>query len=44
MGINLRTIRDDDLEMIMNWRMRPDITKYMNTNPKLTLEGQRKWL
>lgn len=44
MGIKLRTIQDDDLEMIMNWRMRPDITKYMNTNPKLTLEGQRKWL
>lgn len=44
MGIKLRTIRDDDLEMIMNWRMRPDITKFMNTNPKLTLEGQRRWL
>ena len=44
MGITVRAIRDDDLEKIMNWRMRPDITKYMNTNPRLTLEGQKKWL
>ncbi|MCR5796743.1 MAG: UDP-4-amino-4,6-dideoxy-N-acetyl-beta-L-altrosamine N-acetyltransferase [Eubacterium sp.] len=44
MNISLRDIRGDDLEMIMKWRMDPDITRYMNTNPKLTLEGQRKWL
>jgi RimJ/RimL family protein N-acetyltransferase len=24
--------------------MDEDITRYMNTNPKLTLEGQKKWL
>lgn len=44
MGASLRKIKEDDLEMIMNWRMDPDITRYMNTNPKLTLEGQKKWL
>lgn len=44
MAVTLRRIRDDDLENIMRWRMDEDITKYMNTNPKLTLEGQRKWL
>lgn len=38
-----RQIRKDDLEMIMNWRMMPEITKYMNTDPKLTMEGQIKW-
>lgn len=38
-----RKIKEDDLEMIMNWRMSPDITKYMNTDPHLTLEGQKKW-
>jgi UDP-4-amino-4,6-dideoxy-N-acetyl-beta-L-altrosamine N-acetyltransferase len=27
----------------MEWRMRPDITKHMCTDPQLTLEGQRKW-
>lgn len=36
-------IREDHLEMLMNWRMDPDITRYMNTDPKLTLEGQKKW-
>ena len=38
-----RRIRTDDLEMIMNWRMMPEITKFMNTDPVLTLEGQKKW-
>ncbi|MBQ9234161.1 MAG: GNAT family N-acetyltransferase [Lachnospiraceae bacterium] len=41
--MRFRKIREDDLELIMNWRMRPDITMYMNTDPKLTIEGQRKW-
>lgn len=44
MGVTLRAIEEADLENIMRWRMDPDITKYMNTNPKLTLEGQKKWL
>lgn len=43
MGVTLRSIQESDLERIMNWRMDPDITRYMNTNPKLTLEGQKKW-
>lgn len=44
MSVTLRDIREDDLERIMNWRMAEEITRYMNTNPKLTLEGQVKWL
>lgn len=44
MGVTLRKIQEDDLENIMRWRMDEDITRYMNTNPKLTLEGQKKWL
>lgn len=44
MGVTLRKIRETDLETIMHWRMDPEITRYMNTDPKLTLEGQRKWL
>ena len=39
----LRPIKEEELEMIMNWRMMPEITKYMYTDPKLTLEGQKKW-
>lgn len=38
-----RKIRESDLETIMNWRMRPDITKFMYTDPKLTIEAQRRW-
>lgn len=44
MSISLRTINEDDLEMIMIWRMSDDVTKFMNTNPKLTIDSQRKWL
>ncbi len=42
--VTLRDIREDDLENIMRWRMDEEITRYMNTNPRLTLEGQKKWL
>jgi UDP-4-amino-4,6-dideoxy-N-acetyl-beta-L-altrosamine N-acetyltransferase len=44
MSVTLREIREEDLENIMRWRMDEDITRYMNTNPKLTLEGQKLWL
>lgn len=44
MSVTLRQIRESDLENIMRWRMAEDITRYMNTNPKLTPEGQKKWL
>ena len=44
MGVTLRGIREEDLETIMNWRMDPEITRYMNTDPQLTLEGQKEWL
>lgn len=39
----LRPICENELEMIMNWRMLPEITKYMYTDPKLTMEHQLKW-
>ncbi len=39
-----RKIKEADLQMIMEWRMRDDITKYMNSDPILTLDDQRKWL
>lgn len=44
MSVTLRTIEESDLENIMRWRMDEDITRYMNTNPKLTSEGQKRWL
>lgn len=41
--VRCRKIQKEDLGLIMEWRMRPDITKYMNTDPVLTMEGQLKW-
>lgn len=38
-----RKIKKEDLEMIRIWRMRPDITKYLNSDPVLTMEDQIKW-
>lgn len=43
LDVRCRKIMEKDLEMIMNWRMMPEITKYMNTDPALTLEGQKRW-
>lgn len=42
MSVTLRKVTEGDLEQIMRWRMDPEITRYMNTDPKLTLEGQKK--
>ena len=38
-----RPLEATDLEAVMNWRMLPHVTKYMNTDPALTLEGQARW-
>lgn len=43
-NVSLRKINEKDLEMIMNWRMSPEVSKYMYTDPELTLEEQKKWL
>jgi len=32
-----------DLETVMTFRMQPHVTKYMNTDPALTLDGQVSW-
>lgn len=43
MSITLRKIHEDDLELIMYWRMSPEVTNYMYTDPVLTIEDQIKW-
>lgn len=43
MDICLRKVKENDLEKIMNWRMQPFITKYMYTDPQLTMEDQKRW-
>ncbi len=43
MRVIFRKIKETDLLMIMNWRMMPEVTKYMYTDPKLDIENQRIW-
>ena len=43
MNVEMTRVRENDLEMIMDWRMRPYVTEFMNTDPVLTIDGQRKW-
>lgn len=38
-----RLMQKEDLEMVMNWRMLPEVTRYMKTNPVLTIEKQFHW-
>lgn len=41
--VKLRLLREQDLPMVMEWRMKPEVTKYMYTNPKLDLISQKLW-
>ncbi len=43
MDVRMVRLQEADLALVMEWRMRPDITKFMNTDPRLTIEGQRCW-
>lgn len=43
MEVKFKKITEDKLEKIMNWRMMPEVTKYMYTDPKLNLIEQKKW-
>lgn len=41
--IKFRKIREEDLYLIMKWRMLPEVTSYMYTDPQLTIESQKIW-
>lgn len=41
--IMLTPVTRADLKSIMEWRMHPEVTKYMYTNPNLTLTSQENW-
>jgi UDP-4-amino-4,6-dideoxy-N-acetyl-beta-L-altrosamine N-acetyltransferase len=43
MKLHFRNIREDDLEMILTWRTSREVTRYMFTDPDLSLEKQRRW-
>lgn len=43
MAIILRGLDERDLEKVMRWRMKPEITRYMYTDPDLNMKKQKKW-
>lgn len=44
MNVSLREVKESDLEHLMKWRTSEEITRYMKTDPELTMEDQKKWL
>jgi hypothetical protein len=43
LGTKFKRIHENDLELIMKWRTLPEVTKYMYTDPNLTLDDQVNW-
>lgn len=43
MTIKLRKILEEDLQLIANWRMSTEVTKYMHTDPIITKDSQFAW-
>lgn len=43
MELSFKKIHEDNIELIMNWRMKPEVKKYMYTEPELNLEIQKEW-
>ena len=43
MSYRLRLVHENDLETIRHWRMLPEVTRYMYTDPQITREDQQAW-
>lgn len=43
MKVRLRKIKEQDLEKIRIWRMDPNVSQYMYSDPVLTTEDQKCW-
>jgi len=43
MKLKFNKININNLEQIRFWRMLPEVTKYMYSDPVLSPEGQLKW-
>ena len=41
--ITLRAIEESDLERVRLWRISPEVTKYLLTDPVITEESQKQW-
>ena len=42
-NLELIKMNKDDMEKVRFWRMLPQVTKYMYSDPKITLVGQLEW-
>lgn len=43
MMVRLRRMNINDMDMVRSWRMMPEITRYMYTDPIISLEEQKEW-
>ena len=43
MACRLRKVTEQDLERVREWRMLPEITRYMYSDPQISPEQQRAW-
>lgn len=43
MNIKLRKLKETDLENLRRWRMSPEITKHLFTDPVITVGDQEQW-
>lgn len=43
MKIELRDLKESDLENLRRWRMLSETTKYLFTDPVITVEDQKQW-
>jgi len=41
--LQFRVLMEEDLETLRKWRMKSEVTKYLYTDPILTIEDQKKW-
>lgn len=41
--LEFKLITKSDLELVREWRMKPEVTKYLYTDPIITSEDQEKW-
>ena len=42
-NLKFRKLEETDLETMRRWRMLPEVTKYLFTDPVLTVEDQKQW-
>jgi len=42
--IRFAELREEDLELVLSWRVKPEVTKFMVTDVAFDMTEQRKWL